>query len=192
MLRQYFNFNERLEMFLTCSCNILCYVGYYYMITQCLHICYVMRRRLPISFKDGISLHSQPKVRFREYFVYFLMRQNSKKNQLFRRCREHWFYILLIPKNYQQISKKKLFNNKTGNDTFFSQNWFVNFSDTYEIHTSYFRFFSSFWKPCLSKKNWVVFAIRFHRLSRNFLSTVCRLFVKTCANFVTFDCFFDE
>ena len=28
MLRQYFNCNERLEIFLTCFCNILCYVGY--------------------------------------------------------------------------------------------------------------------------------------------------------------------
>ena len=27
MLRQYFNYNERLEMFLTCFCDILCYVG---------------------------------------------------------------------------------------------------------------------------------------------------------------------
>ena len=27
MLRQYFNCNERLEIFLTCFCNILCYVG---------------------------------------------------------------------------------------------------------------------------------------------------------------------
>ena len=27
MLRQYFNCNERLEIFLTCFCDILCYVG---------------------------------------------------------------------------------------------------------------------------------------------------------------------
>ena len=27
MLRQYFNCNERLEIFLTCFCNTLCYVG---------------------------------------------------------------------------------------------------------------------------------------------------------------------
>ena len=27
MLRQYLNCNERLEIFLTCLCNILCYVG---------------------------------------------------------------------------------------------------------------------------------------------------------------------
>ena len=27
MLRQYFNCNEKLEIFLTCFCNILCYVG---------------------------------------------------------------------------------------------------------------------------------------------------------------------
>ena len=27
ILRQYFNCNERLEIFLTCFCNILCYVG---------------------------------------------------------------------------------------------------------------------------------------------------------------------
>ena len=29
MLRQYFNCNEKLEIFLTCFCNILCYVGQY-------------------------------------------------------------------------------------------------------------------------------------------------------------------
>ena len=28
MLRQYFNYNERLEIFLPCFCNILCYVGW--------------------------------------------------------------------------------------------------------------------------------------------------------------------
>ena len=27
MLRQYFNCNERLEIFLTCFCNIMCYLG---------------------------------------------------------------------------------------------------------------------------------------------------------------------
>ena len=27
ILRQYFNCNERLEIFMTCFCNILCYVG---------------------------------------------------------------------------------------------------------------------------------------------------------------------
>ena len=27
MLREYFSCNERLEIFLTCFCNILCYVG---------------------------------------------------------------------------------------------------------------------------------------------------------------------
>ena len=30
MLRQYFNCNERLEIFLTNFCNILCYVGPFY------------------------------------------------------------------------------------------------------------------------------------------------------------------
>ena len=64
---------------------------------------------------EGISLHSQPKVKFREYFEYFLMRQNSIKTQPFERCWEHWFYILIIPKGYQQISEKKLFDKKTGN-----------------------------------------------------------------------------
>ena len=29
--------------------------------------------------KKGVSLHSQPKVRFREYFLYFLMRPSFKK-----------------------------------------------------------------------------------------------------------------
>ena len=29
MLRQYFSCNERLERFLTCFCNILCYVGFF-------------------------------------------------------------------------------------------------------------------------------------------------------------------
>ena len=31
-------------------------------------------------FKKGVSLHSQPKVKFRQYFVHFLMRQKSLKN----------------------------------------------------------------------------------------------------------------
>ena len=32
-----------------------------------------------LYLKEGVSLHSQPKVKFREYFVYFLMRQNLTK-----------------------------------------------------------------------------------------------------------------
>ena len=35
-----------------------------------------------ISIKKGVSLHSQPIVRFREYFVYFLMRKKSKKSTI--------------------------------------------------------------------------------------------------------------
>ena len=46
----------------------------------------VETRRKKISFKEGVSLHSQPKVRFREYFEYFLMRQKSLKNQPFGSC----------------------------------------------------------------------------------------------------------
>ena len=34
MSRPYFNCNERLEIFLTCFCNILCYVGYYFKNTK--------------------------------------------------------------------------------------------------------------------------------------------------------------
>ena len=34
-----------------------------------------------------------------EYFVYFLIRQNSQKNEPFRRCWEHWFYILILFKS---------------------------------------------------------------------------------------------
>ena len=34
------------------------------------------------AIKEGVSLHSQPKARFREYFVYFLMRQKSKKSTI--------------------------------------------------------------------------------------------------------------
>ena len=32
--------------------------------------------------KEGVWLHSQPKVRFREYFVYFLMKQKPKKSTI--------------------------------------------------------------------------------------------------------------
>ena len=46
----------------------------------------VETRRKKILFKEGVSLHSQPKVRFREYFEYFLMRQKSLKNQPFGSC----------------------------------------------------------------------------------------------------------
>ena len=31
------------------------------------------------TFKENVSLHTQPKVRYKEYFVYFLMRQKYKK-----------------------------------------------------------------------------------------------------------------
>ena len=52
------------------------------------------------AFKNGVSLHSQPKVRFKEYFEYFLIRQKFWKNEPFGKCWEHWFYILIIPKSY--------------------------------------------------------------------------------------------
>ena len=54
---------------------------------------------VPYILKEVVSLHSQPKVRFRAYFVYFVIRQKSLKNQSFRRCWEHWFYILIIMNN---------------------------------------------------------------------------------------------
>ena len=63
--------------------------------------------------KEGVLLHSQPKVKFREYFVYFLMGQKSLKNQPFGFC------ILIILKSYKQFSEKQLFNKKTGKVTFF-------------------------------------------------------------------------
>ena len=54
----------------------------------------------------------------------------------------------------------------------------------------FFRFFSNFWKPRLSRNVWDVFAKRFDRLSRNLLSVVSSLFARTYLNFVTFDRFF--
>ena len=53
-----------------------------------------------------------------------------------------------------------------------------------------FRFSSNFWKPRLSKNVWDVFAKRFDRLSRNFISVEPSLFARTYPNFMTFDCFF--
>ena len=32
------------------------------------------------ALKEGVSLHSQQKVRFKEYFEYFLRDKNMKKN----------------------------------------------------------------------------------------------------------------
>ena len=51
-------------------------------------------------FEEDVSLHSQLKVRVWENFVYFLKRQKYLKNQPFRRCWEHWFYILIIPESF--------------------------------------------------------------------------------------------
>ena len=31
------------------------------------------------AFKEGVWLHFQPEVRFREYFIYLLMKEKSKK-----------------------------------------------------------------------------------------------------------------
>ena len=47
------------------------------------------------------------------------------------------------------------------------------------MHVNFFRFFSSFRKFRLSGNLWVVFAIRFDRLLRNFFSVVRSLFAKT-------------
>ena len=61
---------------------------------------------IDIRVKEGVSLQSQPKVRFREYFVYFPMRKKSLKNHPLKKCWEHWFHILIIPKSYQKISER--------------------------------------------------------------------------------------
>ena len=47
---------------------------------------FVFILNISVTLKEGVSLHSQPKVRFKEYFVYFLMRQKSLKNLPFRKC----------------------------------------------------------------------------------------------------------
>ena len=48
-----------------------------------------------------------------------------------------------------------------------------------------------FWKPRLSKNVCDVFAKRFDRLCRNFLSVVSSLFARIYSIFVTFDCVFE-
>ena len=64
MLRQYFNCNERLEIFLTCFCNMLCYVGHvgpfififsplYYLYVKSCQLAYVTCRRNYILFLLG-------------------------------------------------------------------------------------------------------------------------------------------
>ena len=57
---------------------------------------------------------------------------------------------------------------------------------------NFFRFSSNFRKFSLSKNLWVVFANRFDRLPKNFLSGVRNLFVKIYPIFVTFDRFFKK
>ena len=80
-----------------------------------------------------------------------------------------------------------MFNKKAGNVTFFLDNIDLSICPyTYEIC----RFFSNFWKARLSKNIWVVFANRFNRLSRKFVSVVRSFFAKTYPNFVTVDNFF--
>ena len=57
------------------------YIGFY--VSFCLlewfvnlfYICFLK------FFKEAVLLHSQPKVKFREYFVYSLMRQKSEKKK---------------------------------------------------------------------------------------------------------------
>ena len=39
--------------------------------------------------KEVVSLHFQPKVRFRKYFEYFLMKQKSFKKSTIRKLLEH-------------------------------------------------------------------------------------------------------
>ena len=94
-------------------------------------------------FKAVVSLNSQPKVRFREYLVYFLMGKNSLKNQPFRRCWEHWFYISIIPKSYKKINERKKFNKKTGNVTFFQPNLICQFVRTHEFFSDFFLNFEN-------------------------------------------------
>ena len=45
-------------------------------------------------------VHSQQKVRFREYFEYFAMGWKYEKNLSFGRWWKYWIYILIIPRSY--------------------------------------------------------------------------------------------
>ena len=74
-----------------------------------------------------------------------------------------------------------------GNVTFFQIRLICQFVRIYMI---FFRFFSNYGNPRLSKNVLVIFANRFDRSSRNFLSVVRCLFAKTYQNLVTFDRFF--
>ena len=89
------------------------------------------------------------------------------------------FHINKSPNLLIYISDKKLFNEKTGNVTFFLAKIDLPICpNTYEL----FQIFSNFWKLGFSKNVPVVFANLFDRLSRNFLSIVRSLFAKTYPN----------
>ena len=116
------------------------------------------------------------------------MRQKCKKKSTIQKVLRT---LILHNNNSRKLLtnkwKKKLFNKKTGNVTLFQPKLICQF---FRIHMNFFRFFSNFWKPRLSKNVGVVFANFFNRFSRIFLSVMCSLFAKTCPNFVTFDRFF--
>ena len=57
-------------------------------------------------FKEDVSLHSQPKVRFREYFVYFLMRHKSKEINHSGGGKNINFTYLWFPKVINKLVKK--------------------------------------------------------------------------------------
>ena len=72
------------------------------------------------------------------------------KNYLYHRCQEHLFCIIIMPKGYQKIGKKKISINNQVTYPFFSPNEFIDFSESIWIFPIFFKFMTI---P-FSKKNW--------------------------------------
>ena len=114
----------------------------------------------------------------RVFWIFFDETKISKKSPIQKVLKT----LILHINNSKVINKlanKKFFNKKTDNLNFFQPKLICQFV---RIHMNYCRFFSNFWKPCLVTNVWVVFANRFDRLSRNFLSVIAVFFAKTSYN----------
>ena len=100
MLLQYFNCNKRLEIFLTCFCNILCYVGEFYNFS----ILFLNKNQMTLG-SEILSL-----IRKRPYTIssslvqtHILWHTNtSKALRLWRTC----ISLLLIVFCYSDISDR--------------------------------------------------------------------------------------
>ena len=103
ILRQYFNCNARLEIFFTCFCNILCYVGSYYIyffIFYCLLAKKMETEKWPKAADSLYPLCHCTPLDFWLFNLQYKMLQNTNENATKLLQNHSNFYWIFSPSTF--------------------------------------------------------------------------------------------